>query len=267
VALKFPESSVAKKKDISEGLVLPAELTNSIGMKFRLIQPGTFMMGSPASWWGGGGDERQHQVTLTQPFSMGIYTVTQSEYARIMGSNPSRFKGDCHPVEQVSWEDATAFIQKLNGLPEERAAGRVYRLPTESEWEYACRAGSSRAYCFGEDEARLGEYAWYGANSGSKTHPVGQKAPNAWGLYDIHGNVWEWCSDWYGDYPSGSVTDPTGASTGSCRVNRGGSGSFEAANCRSADRFRNVPSNRNGHLGFRLALSSLGTSQAAERGR
>jgi formylglycine-generating enzyme required for sulfatase activity len=240
----------------ASSLVLPNELTNSIGMKFRLIQPGTFMMGSPA-----------HQVTLTKQYYMGNYPVTQSEYARIMGSNPSRFKGDCHPVEQVSWEDATAFIQKLNGLPEERAAGRVYRLPTESEWEYACRAGSSRAYCFGEDEARLGEYAWYGANSGRKTHPVGQKAPNAWGLYDMHGNVWEWCSDWYGDYPSGSVRDPKGPSTGSYRVNRGGSWYDEAAHCRSADRNRNVPSNRYYSLGFRLALSSLGTSPAAERER
>jgi formylglycine-generating enzyme required for sulfatase activity len=229
-------------------------------MKFRLIQPGTFMMGSPA-----------HQVTPTKQYYMGNYPVTQSEYARIMGRNPSSFQGDRHPVEQVSWEDATEFIKKLNGLPEERAAeraaGRVYRLPTESEWEYACRAGSSRAYCFGEDEARLGEYAWYGANSGSKTHPVGQKAPNAWGLYDMHGNVWEWCSDWYGDYPSGSVTDPTGASTGSCRVGRGGSWLLEAARCRSAARYGNAPSNRFNVLGFRLALSSLGTSPAAERGR
>jgi formylglycine-generating enzyme required for sulfatase activity len=266
VALKLPESSVAKKKEISESLVLPEELTNSIGMKFRLIQPGTFMMGSPASEAGRDSNERQHQVTLTQPFYMGIYPVTQSEYARIMGSNPSYCKGDRHPVEKVSWEDATEFIQKLNGLSEERAAGRVYRLPTESEWEYACRAGSSTAYCFGEDEARLGEYAWYGKNSGNKTHPVGQKAPNAWGLYDMHGNVWEWCSDWQGGYPSGSVTDPTGASTGSYRVLRGGCWSNEAASCRSAFRLRFVPSDRYSPLGFRLALSSLGTSPVAERG-
>jgi len=242
--------------EAASSLVLPAELTNSIGMKFRLIQPGTFMMGSPA-----------HQVTLTKQYSMGIYPVTQSEYKRIMGSNPSRLQEHRHPVEQVSWEDATEFIQKLNGLSEERAAGRVYRLPTESEWEYACRAGSSTAYCFGEDEARLGEYAWYGKNSGRKTHPVGQKAPNAWELYDMHGNVWEWCSDWYGDYPSGAVTDPTGPSTGSYRVGRGGSWCDGAALCRSANRRRSVPSSRDYFLGFRLALSSLGTSRAAERGR
>jgi formylglycine-generating enzyme required for sulfatase activity len=248
-------------------LVLPNELTNSVGMKFRLIQPGTFMMGSPESEAGRYSDEGQHQVTLTNLYSMGIYPVTQSEYQRLMGSNPSQFKGDCHPVEQVSWEDATEFIKKLNGLSEERTAGRFYRLPTESEWEYACRAGSSTAYCFGENEARLGEYAWYGKNSGNKTHPVGQKKPNAWGLYDMHGNVWEWCSDWYGDYPSGAVTDPTGPSTGSCRVHRGGSWGSVALDCRSANpRSRGGPSNRNCNLGFRLALSSLGTSRAAERG-
>jgi formylglycine-generating enzyme required for sulfatase activity len=248
-------------------LVLPNELTNSVGMKFRLIQPGTFMMGSPESELGRYSDEGQHQVTLTKQYYMGNYPVTQSEYARIMGSNPSQFKGDCHPVEQVSWEDATEFLKKLNGLSEERTAGRFYRLPTESEWEYACRAGSSRAYCFGEDEARLGEYAWYGKNSGNKTHPVGQKKPNAWGLYDMHGNVWECCSDWFGEYPSGAVTDPTGASTGSSRVRRGGGWNFGAANCRSASRYWYDPSIRDDERGFRLALSSLGTSPAAERGR
>ncbi|MFZ4082964.1 MAG: SUMF1/EgtB/PvdO family nonheme iron enzyme, partial [Pirellula sp.] len=253
--------------EASRSQAVPAEQTNSIGMKFRLIQPGTFMMGSPESEAGRYRDEGQHQVKLTKQYFMGIYPVTQSEYQRIMGSNPSYFKGDRHPVEQVSWVDATEFIQKLNGLPEERAAGRVYRLPTESEREYACRAGSSTAYCFGEDEARLGEYAWYDSNSGNGTQAVGQKASNAWGLYDMHGNVWEWCSDWHGDYPSGTVTDPTGPSTGSFRVNRGGGWSNEAAYCRSANRDGYGPSFRYYHLGFRLALSSLGTSQAAERGR
>jgi formylglycine-generating enzyme required for sulfatase activity len=253
--------------EASRSQTVPNELTNSIGMKFRLIQPGTFMMGSPASWWGGRGDERQHQVTLTKQYSIGIYPVTQSKYQRIMGSNPSYFKGDRHPVEQVSWEDATEFIKKLNGLSEERTAGRFYRLPTESEWEYACRAGSRRAYCFGDGEARLGEYAWYKSNSGNGTQEVGQKAANAWGLYDMHGNVWEWCSDWKGDYPSGTVRDPKGPSTGSFRVSRGGSWGLEAALCRSAFRNGCGPSFRNGLLGFRLALSSLGTSPAAERGR
>jgi formylglycine-generating enzyme required for sulfatase activity/tRNA A-37 threonylcarbamoyl transferase component Bud32 len=248
-------------------LEIPERITNSLGMEFRLIQPGTFMMGSPENEAGRYRDETQHRVTLANAYYLGVYEVTQNDYQRIMGSNPSRFKGDRHPVEQVSWEDATEFIKKLNGLSEERTAGRFYRLPTESEWEYACRAGSSTAYCFGEGDARLGEYAWYDSNSGSKTYPVGQKAANAWGLYDMHGNVLEWCSDWYGDSPRGAVTDPTGASTSSYRVNRGGSWYYGAAGCRSAFRDWYVPSLRSYDLGFRLALSSLGTSPAAERGR
>jgi formylglycine-generating enzyme required for sulfatase activity len=293
VALKLPESSVAKKKDISEGLVLPAELTNSIGMKFRLIQPGTFMMGSPESEAGRDSDERQHQVTLTQPFYMGVYTVTVGDFKRFVDKvgyntegeqdgkgayrsngkewvrdsdttwrNPGWFtQTDLEPVVCVSWNDAEAYCQWLSDVE-----GKSYRLPTESEWEYACRAGSSTAYCFGKFEFRFGWYAWYLSNSGNRTHPVGQKKPNAWGLYDMHGNVGEWCSDRYGDYPSGAVTDPTGASTGSSRVRRGGGWIDGAASCRSADRGRNGPSHRNSYLGFRLALSSLGTSPAAERG-
>jgi len=293
VALKLPESSVAKKKEISEGLVLPAELTNSIGMKFRLIQPGTFMMGSPESEAGRASDERQHQVTLPKQYYMGIYPVTVGDFkrfvdkvgyktegerdgkgaygwtgkewkqdAKITWRNPGFTQTAQDPVVCVSWNDAESYCQWLSEVE-----GKSYRLPTESEWEYGCRAGSRTAYCFGEDEARLSEYAWYYGNSVSTTHPVGQKAPNAWGLYDMHGNVWEWCSDWYGDYPSGTVTDPTGASTGSCRVGRGGSWRNEAALCRSADRFRCAPSSRGSYLGFRLALCSLGTSPAAERGR
>ena len=293
VALKLPESSVAKKKEISESLVLPAELTNSIGMKFRLIQPGTFMMGSPESEAGRDSDERQHQVTLTQPFYMGVHTVTVGDFKRFVDKvgyntegeqdgkgayrsngkewvrdsdttwrNPGWFtQTDLEPVVCVSWNDAEAYCQWLSDVE-----GKSYRLPTESEWEYACRAGSSTAYCFGKFEFRFGWYAWYLSNSGNRTHPVGQKKPNAWGLYDMHGNVGEWCSDRYGDYPSGAVTDPTGASTGSSRVRRGGGWIDGAASCRSADRGRNGPSHRNSYLGFRLALSSLGTSPAAERG-
>jgi formylglycine-generating enzyme required for sulfatase activity len=308
VALKLPESSVAKKKEISEGLVLPEELTNSIGMKFRLIQPGTFMMGNERSveefieqfpemktWnreWITRSDP-SHSVRMSKGYYLGKYAVTVGDFkrfvdkvgyktegerdgkgaygwtgkewvqdAKITWRNPGFTQTDQDPVVCVSWNDAESYCQWLSEVE-----GKSYRLPTESEWEYSCRAGSRTAYCFGEGEARLGEYAWYGKNSGSKTHPVGQKAPNAWGLYDMHGNVWEWCSDWYGDYPSGSVTDPTGASTGSYRVFRGGCWSDVAAGCRSALRSGYDPSRRNCNLGFRLALSSLGTSQAAERGR
>ena len=248
-------------------LSLPEPITNSLGMKFRLIEPGTFMMGLPENEAGRYKDETQHRVTLTKSYYLGVYEVTQEEYERLMGTNPSTYKGKRNPVENVSYDDAIGFIERLNDLPEEKAAGRSYRLPTEAEWEYACRAGSSTAYCFGDDEARLGEYAWYDKNSGIRTHPVGKKRPNGWGLYDMHGNVWEWCNDWYGEYPSGSVTDPTGASSGSFRVRRGGSWYNEAADCRSALRFRSDPSLRSSYLGFRLVLSSPGTSPAAERGQ
>jgi formylglycine-generating enzyme required for sulfatase activity len=237
---------------------LDEEITNSIGMKFRLIRPGTFRMGSPASESGRDNDETQHSVTISKPYYLGIYEVTQEQYERVMGKNPSYFKGARDPVENVSWEDAVAFIEKLNGMPSEKDAGRVYRLPTEAEWEYACRAGSESAYCFGDTLVTLQQYAWFGENSGSKTHPVGKKQPNAWGLYDMHGNVWEWCYDWDGDYSSAAVADPSGPARGSYRVLRGGSWVNEAALCRSARRRWFVPSFRFNSVGFRVALSSTG---------
>ncbi|MFM8215489.1 MAG: formylglycine-generating enzyme family protein, partial [Pirellula sp.] len=181
------------------------------------------------------------------------------------GANPSYFQGEeiegsssNHPVEEVSWEDAVEFCKKLSDLPEEKAAGRVYRLPTEAQWEYACRAGSKTAYSFGESSKSLGDYAWFGDNSNNPTHPVGEKKANAWGLYDMHGNVWEWCSDCIGEYPNGAVSDPTGPRDGSFRVFRGGGWDSEAANCRSASRSRRNPSLRTGNVGFRVALSPSG---------
>jgi|GEM_PF-4292546 len=174
-------------------------------------------------------------------FSIGVHEVTQSEYESVMGVNPSDFKGANKPVETVSWDDAVAFCVKLSALPAEVAAGRVYRLPTEAEWEYACRAGTTTEYSFGDDAEDLGKYAWYGVNSGLTTHAVGKKLPNGWGLYDMHGNVWEWCSD----------------VDGSSRVLRGGCWYFGAAACRTASRDGNDPASRDGNMGFRLALSSL----------
>jgi formylglycine-generating enzyme required for sulfatase activity len=208
---------------------------------------------------------------------LGAFEVTQAQYRQVMGTNPSHFQGDVvaerhpktnrvvkevdtssYPVEEVSWEDAVEFCRKLSQLPEEKKAGRVYRLPTEAEWEYACRAGSKTAYSFGASSQSLGDYAWFDGNSGSQTHPVGEKKPNAWGLYDMHGNVWEWCSDWYGDYPKGAVSDPTGPREGSARVFRGGGWDFEAALCRSAFRSGFSPSDRFSYYGFRVALSPPG---------
>jgi formylglycine-generating enzyme required for sulfatase activity len=176
-----------------------------------------------------------------------------------MKNNPSYFKGAENPVEQVSWEDAVEFCRKLSELSAEKAAGNVYRLPTEAQWEYACRAGTTTQFSFGDDESDLGDYAWYRENSASKAHPVGGKQPNAWGLYDMHGNVWEWCQDWYDDYPSGAVTDPTGPADGSGRVIRGGGWDFIAEICRSAYRSGFGPSFRSlSDCGFRVCLSPSG---------
>ena len=196
-------------------------------------------------------------VEITRPFYLGVHEVTQAQYEAVIGRNPSGFKGAAHPVEQVNWDDAVAFCGRLSELPAEKAAGRLYRLPTEAEWEYACRAGSTTTYSFGDETARLAEFGWYSNNSGSaKLHPVGEKKPNAWGLYDMHGNVWEWCHDWYGPYPVGDVADPTGPESGSVRVDRGGSWHYIARFCRSASRYRFAPGSRTSVLGFRVLCSS-----------
>jgi formylglycine-generating enzyme required for sulfatase activity len=229
----------------------PEVLENSIGIRLRLLPAGTFTMGRP----GGDTDETPYQVTLTKPFYMGVHEVTNAQWKRVMGSVRSTWKGDDHPVEQVSWQDAGEFCRKLSALPEERSAGRVYRLPTEAEWEYACRAGTNTNYSFGDDTSRLGEHGWHDGNAGSQTRPVGQKKANAWGLHDMHGNVWELCGDFYGVYPEGVSTDPQGPSGGSDRVRRGGCWGSAAGICRSTFRGWIDPSYRQNSLGFRLALS------------
>jgi formylglycine-generating enzyme required for sulfatase activity len=244
----------------------PKTITNSIGMKLVLVPKGTFTMGSPFEEEGAENNEEQHQVTISKDYYLGVTEVTQGQYEKVMGTNPSHFQkrvirksdSSMYPVEQVSWEDAGEFCKKLSELPEEKKAGRVYRLPTEAEWEYACRAGSKTAYSFGASSKSLGDYAWFGGNSGEQTHPVGEKKANAWGLYDMHGNVFEWCSHWYDEYPKSAVSDPVGPAEGSFRVDRGGSWLSEAADCRSAFRGRDYPSNRSNSLGFRVALSSSG---------
>lgn len=216
--------------------------TNSIGMKFVYCPPGTF-------------NETAHKVTLTRFFYMQTTEVTQGQWQKVMGSNPSYFKNcaDC-PVEQVSWNDCQEFIQRLNSLD----PGKGYRLPTEAEWEYACRAGSDTPYYWGS-ESGIGSHAWYDGNSGNKTHPVAQKTPNAWGLYDMSGNVWEWCSDWYGSnfYANSPNNDPVGPDTGSFRVLRGGSWNLNAGHCRSAFRNWSNPDYRFYHLGFRVVFSRI----------
>jgi len=230
-------------------------------MKFKLIPSGTFKMGH----------KQTHTVTLTQPFYLGVYAVTQEQYSQVTGRYPSICKGPLNPVESVSWDDAIEFCLKLSAMPAQRSAGCVYRLPTEAEWEYACRAGTKTRYSFGHSEKHIGKHAWISNNSmfpeppGSALlpiqkhhHPVGCKAPNPWGLHDMHGNVWEWCQDWYGDYPSGPVTNPNGPSLGSARVRRGGCWDRTAEHCQSAYRLKATPSYRDYYSGFRVCLSPSG---------
>ena len=216
---------------------LTVDLGNGVKLEMVLLPAGEFLMGSPDSDEAAYAEEKpQHRVRITKPFYLGKYPVTQEQWEAVMGSNPSNFKGPKNPVEKVSWDDCQKFLGKLNAKP---AAGvGKFQLPSEAQWEYACRAGSKTKYCFGDDESKLGDYAWYEANSRNKTHPVGEKKPNAWGLYDMHGNVWEWCQDRYDDgyYAKSPMDDPTGPTGGSNRVLRGGSWYFPVWFCRSAFR-------------------------------
>jgi len=227
------------------------------------IPPGTFRMGSPTNEvdrWDNEGP--QTAVTISRGGWMGKYEVTQGEYVALRGSNPSFFTGDTNrPVERVTWYEAAAFCAALTDR--ERAAGRIatnslYRLPTEAEWEYACRAWTSdRRFSYGDDPGytSLTDYAWYGDNSGGTTHPVGQKLPNPWGLYDMHGNVREWCEDWFDTYVGGIAVDPQGPATGSDHLIRGGTWDNNARDCRSANRDSAPPGNDNDNFGFRVLLA------------
>ena len=223
-------------------------------------------MGSPETEVGRSKYEIPHEVTISPNFYIGATEVTQAQWQKVMGNNPSKFNGDELPVETVSWDQAVEFCKRLSEMPEEKKAGRKYRLPSESEWEYACRAGTTTPFHFGSElngrQANCDGTVPYGTDTKGpyfeKTTSVGKYPANAWGLYDMHGNVLEWCADWYGDYPSGSVTDPSGPVIGSNRVFRGGSWYGVAVNCRSARRDGDDPSFRDGFLGFRVALSSSG---------
>ena len=222
------------------------------------VKPGSFIMGLHSiEIFPGGTEEAQHQVTLPNGYWLGKTEVTQGQWESVMGSNPSKFKasGSNAPVEMVSWEDIDLFCKKLT--ERERSAGRLpagyeYRLPTETEWEYACRAGTTGPYA-----GELDGMAWYRENSHQKTHSVGQKLANAWGFYDMHGNVSEWCSDLYSDDPSSNIQAPSGPSSGSVRVVRGGDWSGNAWDCRSTVRDGDIPGDRRDMIGFRLALSPV----------
>ena len=224
-----------------------ADLGAGIKLNMVLIPAREFQMGSPESEKYHQDNALQHEVTLTKPFYMGKYEVTQEQWESVMGNNPSsRTKGAKLPVTNVSWEDCQEFIKKLN----EKTSGG-YRLPTEAEWEYACRAGTTTAYSYG-DNLTKGD-----ANiDGDSIKAVGSYKPNAFGLYDMHGNVWEWCNDWYGSLQDGEVTDPKGAATGSSRVLRGGSFINDVSAARSSLRFVGAPTFRGTDLGFRLVKTS-----------
>jgi formylglycine-generating enzyme required for sulfatase activity len=227
------------------------------------MQPGTFTMGSPTDEAERGSDELQHTVTISRGFWMGKYLVTQEGFRSVVGWNPSQIRGDpTLPVEALFWTDATNYCALRTA--QERTAGLiptnyVYRLPTESEWEYADRAGATTRFSYGDDPGytSLTNYAWYSANSVGTTHPVGQLLPNPWGLYDMHGNVMEWCQDRYGTYPAGSVTDPQGAVSGTYHVVRGGSYYFDGRYCRSATRDANSPAIWVLDVGLRVVLAPV----------
>jgi formylglycine-generating enzyme required for sulfatase activity len=238
----------------------------SCGIKLNWVASGRFQMGSPAGEAGRSNDEGpQTEVKITRGFWLGIFTVTQEEWKAVaedvsgLNAKPSYFRGTRRPVEQVSWDDCQEWLQALNTV--ENAGKRLphnfqYRLPTEAEWEFACRAGTSTRFHFGNDDGLLGNYAWYSGNSGSQIHSVGEKKANGWGFYDMHGNVWEWCEDRYGGpLPGGSVTDPRGLVLGTNRVFRGGSWGIAASRCRSAYRVWNKPAFRDYTLGCRVALA------------
>jgi formylglycine-generating enzyme required for sulfatase activity len=233
-------------------------IINGIGMKLTLIPAGEFQMGSPDSEPNRDNDETRHLVKISKPFYLGVCEVTQQQYEKVMGARP--WQGEDHvregadyPAVYVNHDDAVEFCRRLS-----KQESVEYRLPTEAEWEYACRAGTTTAYSFGDDESKLGQYAWHAKNAWfideKYAHRVGQKLPNRWGLYDMHGNAWEWCQDLYGPYGSEKVvSDPTGPAQGDVRGVRGGSFSYHSSKLRSASRNNNQPVNRYNDDGFRAA--------------
>jgi formylglycine-generating enzyme required for sulfatase activity len=274
-------AELAKKRaDAAKKENLPKNLKNSIGMKLVLIKPGKFTMGSPANESErepfDEGSERQHEVEITKHFYMGVCEVTQAQYRKVMGENPSWFSASGggrdkvqsqdtseFPVENVSWHDAVAFCKKLSEQPDEKQAGRLYHLPTEAEWEYACRGGvRSPFHCGGSLSSRQanfnGDFPYGGAPKGpylGRTTTVGSYQPNAFGLYDMHGNVWEWCADWYAtDYNPNDRQDPQGPATGIRRVLRGGLWCLSGNYCRAAFRGHVGPGLRGSGVGFRVVL-------------
>lgn len=289
-AWSFVPPAHAAGEELAEAILARPPLRNSIGIELKLLPRGTFSMGSAKDR-----DDQKpvHRVRLTKPFSIAVHEVTNAQWKAVMGDPPSRWRDDNHPVEQVSWSDAVSFCNKLSELPAERAAGRAYRLPTEAEWEYACRAGSKTRFSCGDDGKLLLDHAWFADNSGGApldaerimhkaladgnpadftnaltanncaTHAVGMKKANAWGLFDLHGNVSEWCLDMYGPYPKGTVVNPTGPVDGPGHVARGGGWNNAAKHCISSHRFGGHLKHRAHDLGFRVAMSPVEANPVA----
>jgi len=253
----FGVTPIAAQMELGQEITILIPGLDKVQLKFRLIPAGTYLMGSPTFEVGRNDDEGpMHRVDISKDYYMGIYEVTQAQWAAVMETYPVQ-TGYSHdaPVTRVSWEDCQRFITKLNAM----GIG-TFRLPTEAEWEYACRAGTTTRFPWGDDSSYclIGQYAWYNANSSvSKDYPVGQKKPNAWGLYDMHGNVWEWCSDWYGRYMPERQADPIGPAYEYCRVGRGGWHYNEPQLLRSAQRYGIAqPSLATYYLGFRLVRTA-----------
>ncbi len=247
-----PKPRTPKVREPAKYLTL--DLGKGVTMKLVLIPAGSFLMGSPRSDLDREEDRReepQHKVTISKPFYMGLTEVTQEQYEAVIGKNPAEFRGAKNPVEQVSWDDGVAFCKALS-----KKGGKTVRLPTEAEWEYACRAGTKTRFYFGDDDKQLGDYAWYFGNSGEKPHPVGQKKPNPWGLHDMHGNVWEWCADWEAAYSAEEQVDPQAPALGGPRVLRGGSWYSDPDECFAADRVRFNPIMRWNYIGFRVVVEA-----------
>ena len=285
-----PTTTVASEAKVdAPASVSLKEMSNSIGMKLVLIPSGSFTMGSDDD----AVQRPVHRVTISKPFFMATTATTQAQWAAIMGTTVQQQRDDANPIlpivgeggnypmYYVSWHDAMTFCQKL-GAKE----NRHYRLPTEAEWEYACRAGSASMYSFGDSATELRNYAWFADNSGDsafdsaiiwatdpdhysqkvlangcQTHPVGTKKPNAWGLYDMHGNVCQWCADWYGEYPEGDATDPTGPANGTARILRGGTWADRPAICTASYRGSFAPDTHFSGVGFRVVCTSAGSSE------
>lgn len=270
--LSIGAATVAEQKECGQRLQVPVEITNSVGMKLRLIPDGEFMMGSAESpqelvrrydlskkdLKRFAREHPQHKVRITRPFYLGVTEVTQGQWKSVMGTEPWSGEkgvkvGPDYAVSYIDWEDATEFCKTLSAKERE-----TYRLPTEAEWEYACRAGTTSLYPFGDDESQLWEYAEYYREVGERySLRVGQKKPNPWGLKGMHGNVWEWCHDWYGGdyYDASPESDPTGPTEATTRVYRGGGWAYLSGSYRPAYRGGYPPDVRFGRLGFRVARS------------